>query len=53
MRDFAPGDAAAFADAILQLLATPLDEAGLRAFARGFAWEAFGERVERVLPTTR
>jgi phosphatidylinositol alpha-1,6-mannosyltransferase len=48
----APGDAAAFADAILQLLATPLDEAGLRAFARGFAWEAFGERVRQVLQTT-
>ncbi|RCX10156.1 phosphatidylinositol alpha-1,6-mannosyltransferase [Extensimonas vulgaris] len=44
-----PGDAAAFADAVLQLLAKPLDEAGIHAFARGFAWEAFGERVERVL----
>ena len=48
----APGDAAAFADAILQLLATPLDEAGLRAFAKGFAWEVFGEKVGRVLQTT-
>lgn len=45
----ASGDAAAFADAILQLLATPLDEAGIRAFAKGFAWEVFGERVGRVL----
>jgi len=44
-----PGDAADFADAVLQLLAKPLDEAGIHAFARGFAWEAFGERVERVL----
>lgn len=48
-----PGDAASFADAVLQLLAKPLDEAGIRAFARDFAWEAFGERVGRVLPTTR
>lgn len=44
-----PGDAAAFADAILQLLAAPMDEAGIRAFAKGFAWEVFEEKVGRVL----
>lgn len=44
-----PGDAAAFADAVLRLLNTPLDEAGIRAFAKGFAWEVFGERVGQVL----
>lgn len=44
------GDAAAFADAVLQLLAKPLDEAGIRAFARGFAWEAFGKQMRQVLP---
>ena len=47
-----PGDATAFADAVVQLLATPLDAASIRAFAKGFAWEVFGERVERVLQTT-
>lgn len=44
-----PGDAAAFADAVLRLLDAPMDEAGIRAFAKGFAWEVFGERVGRVL----
>ncbi|WP_142803572.1 glycosyltransferase family 4 protein [Tepidiphilus sp. J10] len=47
-----PGDAAAFADAVLRLLDAPLDEAGIRAFAKGFAWEVFGERVRQVLQTT-
>jgi len=47
-----PGDAAAFADAVLRLLNMPLDEAGIRAFAGGFAWEVFGEKVGQVLQTT-
>ncbi len=49
----APGDAQTFADAILQLLAAPMDEAGIRAFAKGFAWEVFEEKVGRVLQTTQ
>lgn len=44
-----PGDATAFADAVVQLLATPLDEAGIRAFAKGFAWEVFGEKIDLAL----
>lgn len=44
-----PGDAAAFAQAVLNLLTTPPEADALRAFAAEFAWEQFGQRVNAAL----
>ena len=44
-----PGDAAAFARAVLKLLAQPLEEAGIRVFAERFNWDEFGKRLWLVL----
>ena len=44
-----PGDAAAFAAAVLELLAQPPDRAAARAFAARFAWPQFGARLCRAL----
>lgn len=48
-----PGDAAAFAAAILSLLDAPPAAERCRSFARGFAWEAFGRGIERELANGR
>ena len=45
----APGDAAALAGGVLQLLAKPLDTEPMRAFAGQFAWSRFGERLRVAL----
>lgn len=44
-----PGDATAFAHAVLELLAQPLEEAGIRVFAERFHWDAFGKRLWQTL----
>jgi phosphatidylinositol alpha-1,6-mannosyltransferase len=43
------GDAQAFAAAVERLLQSPLDVAGMREFARGFAWDQFGRRTWAAL----
>jgi len=45
----APGDTAAFADALLGLLAYPLPAAPMGDFATGFGWERFGEQLAQSL----
>ncbi|MHB9022007.1 MAG: glycosyltransferase family 4 protein [Halothiobacillus sp.] len=44
-----PGDVAAFADAVLNLIEQPLPFDGIRDFAKGFSWSKFGERFENSL----
>jgi phosphatidylinositol alpha-1,6-mannosyltransferase len=46
-----PGDAAAFAEAVLSLLRHPLPDAAIREFAAGFEWRLFGEQIARFLDT--
>lgn len=48
-----PGDAAAFAAAVLRALDTPPGAERCRAFAQGFAWGAFGRGIERELANGR
>lgn len=45
----APGDGAAFAGAVSELLSHPIDEAGIVRFAETFAWGKFGRRMASVL----
>jgi len=40
-----PGNAAAFAGALLNLIAHPLNKEEIKAFAKGFSWRVFGEQV--------
>lgn len=44
-----PGDAAAFALAVVDTLQNPPRPEALRAFAAEFAWERFGQRVNHAL----
>jgi len=44
-----PGDAAAFAQAVIDTLQAPPSAEALRAFATEFAWERFGARVADAL----
>ena len=44
-----PHDGAAFAEAVLRLLAEPLPRAQIQDFAAAFAWERFGERLFAML----
>lgn len=44
-----PGNAAAFVQAVLALLETPLDKKRVRDFSMKFTWEHFGERLEEIL----
>ncbi len=44
-----PGDAAAFAAAVLDTLAAPPPPAALRAFAAGFSWSRFGRELREAL----
>ncbi len=45
----APGDAAGFARAVLDVLERPLPADGIRGFAEAFAWERFGARITEAL----
>jgi phosphatidylinositol alpha-1,6-mannosyltransferase len=44
-----PGDARAFADAVVSLLRHPLPDSPIRDFAAGFGWKLFGEKVRAFL----
>ncbi len=44
-----PGESAAFAQAVLELLRNPLPREPIEKFAGGFAWEAFGARIRNAL----
>jgi phosphatidylinositol alpha-1,6-mannosyltransferase len=48
-----PGDAAGFAAATLRALDAPPGAERCRAFAQGFAWEAFGRGIERELSSAQ
>jgi phosphatidylinositol alpha-1,6-mannosyltransferase len=48
----APGDGAALGLAIVELLTRPLPMAPMIAFARGFAWSRFGERMRNDVLST-
>jgi len=43
------GNSAAFADAVLALLAHPLPSEGIKAFAERFDWGHFGDKISAVL----
>jgi len=44
-----PGNARAFADAVINQLREPADKKKLRAFAQEFAWERFGAKLYKQL----
>jgi phosphatidylinositol alpha-1,6-mannosyltransferase len=44
-----PGDAPAFADAVISLLQNPLPTSPIRDFAAGFGWNLFGEKIRALL----
>jgi phosphatidylinositol alpha-1,6-mannosyltransferase len=44
-----PGDAAAFAEAVVSLLRRPLPKPPIREFAAGFGWNLFGEKIRAFL----
>jgi phosphatidylinositol alpha-1,6-mannosyltransferase len=44
-----PGDATAFADAVVSLLRHPLPDSPIRDFAAGFGWNLFGEKIHAIL----
>ncbi|MEG0184461.1 MAG: glycosyltransferase, partial [Stenotrophomonas sp.] len=45
----APGDSAALAEAVIEMIHRPLPSVPMRAFASAFDWDAFGRQVRDVL----
>ncbi|MCX8049023.1 MAG: glycosyltransferase family 4 protein [Methylohalobius sp.] len=44
-----PGDTKGFAQAVLEILAKPLEKQKIEAFAAQFSWPKFGDRLARIL----